>query len=146
MQGGADLPSPSPFLRFGIGTFYTILDQLFKQLFSTSQLLSTVSGTTGPPCLHGPACLHAAWLCAARIYPCCSRPPVTPAHTCCCCAPASPLLLQIGQILTMIYLFLIIVQVVINLKNKPEAVEKVHLFCTVYFMLYMVAFTGITIW
>ena len=122
----------------------------------------------------------------------------------------------------MIYLFLIIVQVIVNLKNKPEAVEKVgrngngrrlpggcacfegrwlaqaggaalaclqpttatrchsdparqpashqqrtplrspwshpfflssplpplqvHLFCAVYFMLYMVAFTGITIW
>lgn len=87
---------------------------------------------------------------------------------------------QIGNILSLIYLFLIIVQVIVNLKNKPEAVEKVggechgcirlavqpfladlpdltglahlyravqvHLFCTVYFMLYMVAFTGITIW
>ena len=44
------------------------------------------------------------------------------------------------------YLFLIIVQVIVNLKNKPEAVEKVHLFCAVYFMLYMLAFTVITIW
>lgn len=83
----------------------------------------------------------------------------------------------------MIYLFLIIVEVIVNLKNKPEAVEKVggmlrgtvggssgptahcdirdskrspiacrcatwqvHLFCAVFFMLYMVAFTAITIW
>eukprot|EP00887_Chlorella_sp_A99_P006915 scaffold2.g6915.t1 len=78
---------------FGIGTFYTILDQLFQQLFSGSSVLE-----------------------------------------------------NIGQILSLIYLFLIIVEVIINLKNKPEAVEKVHLFCTVYFMLYMIAFTGITIW
>ena len=33
--------------------------------------------------------------------------------------------LQIGSILSMIYLFLIIVEVIVNLKNKPEAVEKV---------------------
>lgn len=59
-------------------------------------------------------------------------------------SPPSPL--QIGNILSLIYLFLIIVQIIVNLKNKPEAVEKVHLFCSVYFMLYMVAFTGITIW
>ncbi|PSC74218.1 chitin [Micractinium conductrix] len=58
----------------------------------------------------------------------------------------STLLKNIGSILSMIYLFLIIVQVIVNLKNKPEAVEKVHLFCAVFFMLYMVAFTGITIW
>ena len=41
-----------------------------------------------------------------------------------CCPPPAPLL-QIGSILSMIYLFLIIVQVIVNLKNKPEAVEKV---------------------
>ncbi|GAB4813424.1 hypothetical protein N2152v2_000470 [Parachlorella kessleri] len=53
---------------------------------------------------------------------------------------------QIGNILSLIYLFLLVVELIVNLKNKPESVEKVHLFCTVYFMLYMVAFTGITIW
>lgn len=58
----------------------------------------------------------------------------------------STVLQNIGQILCLIYLFLIIVQVIVNLKNKPEAVEKVHMFCAVYFMLYMVAFTAITIW
>ncbi len=46
-----------------------------------------------------------------------------------CCYPAepchTPAALQIGNILIMIYLFLIIVEVIVNLKNKPEAVEKV---------------------
>ena len=40
-----------------------------------------------------------------------------------------PRVLQIGSILSMIYLFLIIVQVIVNLKNKPEAVEKVGVAC-----------------
>ncbi|KAL4424314.1 hypothetical protein ABPG75_001615 [Micractinium tetrahymenae] len=58
----------------------------------------------------------------------------------------STLMRNIGQILSLIYLFLIIIQIIVNLKNKPEAVEKVHLFCAVYFILYMIAFTAITIW
>ncbi len=57
-----------------------------------------------------------------------------------------PVLVQIGSILQLAYLFLIIVQVIVNLKCKPEAVEKVHLFCTIYFCLYMIVFTAITIW
>jgi len=59
---------------------------------------------------------------------------------------SSTTLQNIGSILSLMYLFLIIVQVIVNLKNKPEAVEKVHLFCAVYFILYMIAFTAITIW
>ncbi|KAI3424139.1 hypothetical protein D9Q98_009499 [Chlorella vulgaris] len=78
---------------FGIGVFYTILNQLFLALFNGNQTMENV-----------------------------------------------------GSILSMIYLFLIIVEVIVNLKNKPEAVEKVHMFCAVFFMLYMAAFTGITIW
>ena len=34
-------------------------------------------------------------------------------------------LVQIGNVVQLLYLFLIIVQVIVNLKNKPEAVEKV---------------------
>ena len=33
--------------------------------------------------------------------------------------------MQIGNILSLIYLFLLVVQLIVNLKNKPEAVEKV---------------------
>ena len=40
--------------------------------------------------------------------------------------PAWPHTSQIGQILSLIYLFLIIIQIIVNLKNKPEAVEKVR--------------------
>ncbi len=29
---------------------------------------------------------------------------------------------------------------------QPPSAAQVHLFCAVYFMLYMIAFTGITIW
>ena len=36
-------------------------------------------------------------------------------------------------------------QLIINLKNKPEAVEKVHSFCAIYFCLYMLVFTGVSI-
>lgn len=57
---------------FGIGVFYTILDQLFKVLFGESVALQNV-----------------------------------------------------GNILTTIYMILIVLQLVVNLKNKPEAVEKV---------------------
>ncbi|KDD74358.1 chitin synthase, partial [Helicosporidium sp. ATCC 50920] len=77
----------------GIGTFYTILDQLFRVLFQDSVGLQ-----------------------------------------------------NLGLVLTTIYMLLIVLQFVVNLKNKPEAVEKVHLFCTVYFMLYMITFTAVTIW
>jgi hypothetical protein len=42
------------------------------------------------------------------------------------CPPLLPLVLpQIGQILMTIYLVLIIIQIIVNLKNKPESVEKV---------------------
>lgn len=36
-------------------------------------------------------------------------------------------------------------QLIINLKNKPEAVEKIHSFCAIYFCLYMLVFTGVSI-
>ena len=37
------------------------------------------------------------------------------------------LLMQLGNVVQLGYLFLLIVQLIINLKNKPEAVEKVLL-------------------
>jgi chitin synthase len=54
-------------------------------------------------------------------------------------------LVQIGNVVQLLYLFLIIVQLIINLKNKPEAVEKIHSFCAIYFCLYMLVFTGVSI-
>ena len=54
-------------------------------------------------------------------------------------------LVQLGNVVQLIYLFLLIVQLIINLKNKPEAVEKVHSFCAIYFCLYMLVFTGVSI-
>jgi hypothetical protein len=54
-------------------------------------------------------------------------------------------LVEIGRVVGVLYLFLIIVQLIINMKNKPEAVEKVHSFCAIYFCLYMLVFTGVTI-
>ena len=33
---------------------------------------------------------------------------------------------QVGHVLSIIYLFLIIVEVIVNLKCKPESVEKVR--------------------
>lgn len=38
-----------------------------------------------------------------------------------------------------------LLQLIINLKNKPEAVEKIHSFCAIYFCLYMLVFTGVSI-
>lgn len=35
-------------------------------------------------------------------------------------------LVEIGRLVGVLYLFLIIVQLIINMKNKPEAVEKVR--------------------
>ena len=57
----------------------------------------------------------------------------------------APWLIQIGNLIQLMYLFLLIVQLIINLKNKPEAVEKVHSFCAIYFCLYMLVFTGVSI-
>jgi len=57
----------------------------------------------------------------------------------------APWLQQIGNVIQLMYLFLIIVQLVMNLKTKPEAVEKVHAFCAIYFCLYMLVFTGVSI-
>lgn len=54
-------------------------------------------------------------------------------------------LVEIGRLVGVLYLFLIIVQLIINMKNKPEAVEKIHSFCAIYFCLYMLVFTGVTI-
>lgn len=134
---GAALPPPLP-PRFGIGIFYVLLYMLLKVAFDS-----------------------AGWL------------------------------VQIGNVVQLLYLFLIIVQVrrgarggrfgagvwgaagppgaavthlllarrspplprldltapqlIINLKNKPEAVEKIHSFCAIYFCLYMLVFTGVSI-
>lgn len=60
--------------------------------------------------------------------------------------PCSPRPLQIGQILSLIYLFLIIVQIIVNLKNKPEAVEKVRLTGMLPFATWFVHSTVPTSW
>lgn len=43
------------------------------------------------------------------------------------------------------YLFLLIIQVVVNLKNKPQSVAAVHHFCCIFFIVYMIFFTVTTI-
>ncbi len=52
---------------------------------------------------------------------------------------------QIGQLVVLGYLFLLIIQVVVNIKNKPQAVAAVHHFCCIFFIVYMVVFTVTTI-
>lgn len=42
MQSSTHHPCAVAAHRFGIGTFYTILDQLFKQLFSGNAILENV--------------------------------------------------------------------------------------------------------
>ena len=54
-------------------------------------------------------------------------------------------LVQIGNVVQLGYLFLLIVQLIINLKCRPETVEKIHSFCAIYFCLYMLMFTGVSI-
>ena len=128
---------------FGIGVFYTILYQLFMALFNSSVLLQNVRGWLGPRwgCGVGAAVQAATGLLACSVRPCracrCRDSPHSslPQPNTCRTTAATTAALQIGNILIMIYLFLIIVEVIVNLKNKPEAVEKVgrlrHLYCQV---------------
>ncbi len=51
----------------------------------------------------------------------------------------------IGYGVELLYLFLLVTELIINLKNKPEPVEKIHSFCAIYFALYMLVFTGVSI-
>lgn len=215
-------PDFCPACRFGIGVFYTMLYQLFLALFNDSTLLKNVS--EGDCCARGRCkggkVAAEQWQSEGQDVLLAPPAPTLPVLRTSASVPPPPPP-QIGSILSMIYLFLIIVQVIVNLKNKPEAVEKVgggvggqtghgwamaaveisdegqgggcpgcqrmqarlgslrraatrrkvpihqpissitarlpahaphitrhqvHLFCAVFFMLYMVAFTGITIW
>ena len=51
-----------------------------------------------------------------------------PHLTCAAVVPPPPpaRVAQVGHVLSIIYLFLIIVEVIVNLKCKPESVEKVR--------------------
>lgn len=52
---------------------------------------------------------------------------------------------EVGRIIVLVYLFLVLVQVIVNLHNRPEAVDKIHLGCALYFVLFMLLFTGLTL-
>lgn len=55
-------------------------------------------------------------------------------------------LVQLGKYLTLIYFILIVVELIANLKCKPEAMAQLHLFCSVVFIAYMCGFTAILVW
>lgn len=55
-------------------------------------------------------------------------------------------LVQLGKYLTLIYFILLVVELIANLKCKPEAMAQLHLFCAVVFIAYMCGFTAILVW
>lgn len=130
------MAAPFGACRFGIGIFYVLLVMLLKVAFDGATWLEQlgrlvgllylfliivqVGGRGAGRCEQWSKCavsMNSAW--PARFYAG-SRAP----HWC-------------GPLLWL--------QLIINMKNKPEAVEKVHSFCAIYFCLYMLVFTGVTI-
>jgi len=138
-----------PVGRFGIGIFYVLLYMLLKVAFDGAGWLVQIGNVIQLLYLFliivqvgGVGCKLLARLGAdgglVRQSPSVARrigqvAALLPAHLPASCSPALSLPALARP------------QLVINLKNKPEAVEKIHSFCAIYFCLYMLVFTGVSI-
>ena len=126
--------------RFGIGIFYVLLYMLLKVAFDSEGWLVQIGNVVQ---------LLYLFLIIVQVGGCCAwhghRAEVAdgPKET----GPAAALVVHglLGALMHFACPVSCPLQLIINLKNKPEAVEKIHSFCAIYFCLYMLVFTGVSI-